>query len=89
MMKFKEYEFRPCIGAKGEIQKNRYELVKWENGFSYCYTIAFLTYNPEEGEWESDGVGLRIFRDFTPGLGEYVFACCGLVEICTSEKEDF
>jgi hypothetical protein len=85
MMRFKQFEIRkPTFIGDGpgeEYFKYNFDLVKWADDNSYCWSIGHLEYNRKESCFEFRSVGSRYFECREPGLEEWVMKWCELKEI--------
>lgn len=83
-MKFKDFEIRmpTCLDVMPQdYYKYNFDLVKWDTdkeGKKYCYSIAFLRWNPEEFDFDFESVGTRYFRYREEGLEEWLLRWCEL-----------
>lgn len=84
-MKFKDFEIRNTKEYK------QYEIIKWQTSCSYgkpyCYTIAFLDYNPKECSWEFRSVGNQYLENREDGLEEYILKYIELLNISQKYME--
>lgn len=70
-LRFNDFEIR-------KLDDNRYELVKW-NGDSN-FTIAFITHNDKENDWEFESVGMRFIEYYEGGLCDYIKHYIALID---------
>ena len=86
-MKFKNFEIRRpiCLGEKSEdYYKYNFDLVKQDkdkDGKDYCYSIAFLRWNPKELDFKFESVGTRYLEYRENGLEEWLLKWCELKKI--------
>lgn len=90
-MRYKEFEIRPY---KGDAIENKWEVIKWntytssdESVKSYCFTIAFLTYDEGEDDFKFESVGTRYLEYADSKLNEIIFKWCEMQELILSEEE--
>lgn len=93
-MKFKDFEIRKptLLQEPGEdYYKYNFDLVKWDNdkdGTKYCYSIAFLQWNPKEGGFDFKSVGTRYLEYRENGLEEWLLKWCELKTIEFEHEND-
>lgn len=85
-MQLKGFEIRPCKDVNGVIDPKRFELVKWYNSDS-CYTVAWLEYDNKDGFWDLRSVGLRLMKDWTDGLDEFIIKWCEMAAVCIEDDD--
>ena len=83
-MRFKQFEIRKpnllCQPSTEDYYKYNFDLVKWADDNSYCWSIGFLTYNHIELCFEFASVGTRYLEDREDGLEEWLLKWCELKE---------
>ncbi len=79
-MKYKCYEIRkPTIIGKPPTEdyfKYNFDLVKWSEDNTHCWSIGFLHYRTNGDGFEFKSVGLRYFEDRVDGLEEFILRWC-------------
>ena len=80
-MRFKQFEIRNSTDIHNVLFKYRFELVKWANDNSYCWTIGYLEYTKKDNTFEFESCGLRYLTDRIDGLEEWLIKWCELKEI--------
>lgn len=84
-MRFKQFEIRkptPIYNLPYEdYYKYNFDVVKWENDNSYCWSIGHLTYNTKEPCFEFKSCGLRYLQHREDGLEEWIIKWCELKEV--------
>lgn len=69
-----------------KLNDNRYELVKW-NGNSN-FTIAFITYDDKENDWNFESVGMRFIEYYEGGLCDYIKHYMALIDVIKRYSTD-
>ena len=93
-MKFKDFEIRrpTRLGVVPEdYYKYNFDLVKWDKdkeGKEYCYSIAFLRWNPKELGFNFESVGTRYLEYREDGLEEWLLKWCELKAIEFEHEEE-
>ena len=86
-MKFKDFEIRKptLLQEPGEdYYKYNFDLVKWDDdkdGTKYCYSIAFLRWDPKEFAFKFESVGTRYLEYREDGLEQWLLQWCKLKEV--------
>lgn len=78
-MRFNDFEIK-------KINNNRYELVK-RNGDSN-FTIAFITYDDKENDWNFESVGMRFIEYYEGGLCDYIKHYMALIDVIKRYSTD-
>jgi hypothetical protein len=76
IMIFKYFEFRP-------LEKDKYELVKWQTGRNkerYCLVIGYVSAD-KDNCWKFEGVGMRYQQEYVEGLNEFVLKYVELLQL--------
>lgn len=73
-IRFKHFEIRrpTYLGAIPEGRENDWDIVKWNDNFEHCWSIAFLRWNPKESCYELESVGMRLLEEMEDGLPEFI-----------------
>lgn len=92
-MRFKSFEIRkPTILGKppeSDYFKYNFDLVKWTNDNSLCWSIGFLRYNKKECDFDFESCGLLYLEHREDGLEEWLVKWCELKKIeFLYEKEE-
>ena len=83
-MRFKQFEIRRptyLTPKSEEFYKYNFDIVKWANDNSHCWSIASLQYNKKEPCFEFKSCGLRYLEYREPGLEEWLIKWCELKEL--------
>lgn len=84
-MKYKHFEIRkPTILGKQPTEdyyKYNFDLVKWADDYSHCWSVGFLRYRTNGDGFEFESVGLRYLKYREEGLEEFILKWCELQEI--------
>lgn len=84
-MKFKQFEIRKptFIGnpPTEDYYKYHFDIVKWADDNSYCWSIGELEWNDKEPCFEFKSVGTRYLEYRENGLEEWLLKWCELKEI--------
>ena len=90
-MNLKSFEIRkPKILGKPPTEdyfKYNFDLVKWSDDYSHCWSIAFLRYRTNGDGFEIESVGLRYLKYREEGLEGFILKWCELQEMVI-ESED-
>ena len=92
-MRFKKFEVRKpdFLGnpPSEDYCKYNFDLVKWSDDNSSCFSIGSLIYNKKENEFEFKSCGLRYLKYREDGLEEWLMKWCELkkIEYLYEEKE--
>lgn len=92
-MRFKQFEIRKCtfLGdpPTPDYHKWTFDLVKWADDNSHCWSIGHLTLNRKEPCFEFRSIDTRYLEDREDGLEEWLLKWCELKEIeYRYEEED-
>lgn len=91
-MIFKNFEIRrpTCLSTTPEeYYKYNFDLVKWADDHSHCWSIGFFRYDKKNGAFDFESVGLRYLEDREPGLEEILLKWCAMqTEIIKREDEE-
>lgn len=91
-MRFKQFEIRkPTFFGdppKGDYFKYNFDLVKWADDNSNCWSIGHLEWNKKEPCFEFKSCGLRYLKHREDGLEEWLLKWCELKEIEYRYEED-
>ena len=91
-MRFKQFEIRrpTFIGAGPgeEYFKYNFDVVRWADDNSHCWSIGHLEYDKKEGGFEFSSIGLRYLQDREIGLEEWLLKWCELKEIEYEYEEE-
>lgn len=92
-MRFKQFEIRKptFLGnpPTEDYYKYNFNVVKWADNNSHCWTIGFLRWNKNESWFKFESVGTRYLEDRESGLEEWLLKWCELKQIeYISEEED-
>lgn len=79
-MLFKNFEIKQCMDGESSII-NKYEIVKWREGHSSCFTIGYITYDFKKNWWEFKGCGLRYQEYYEEGLNEFILKYIELLDL--------
>lgn len=71
-MRFKSFEIRKPTYIGRKPPDDEYDIVRWADDNSYCWSIARLKWNPKEPQWEFESVGTRYLEDRESGLEEFI-----------------
>jgi hypothetical protein len=81
-MKFKKFEIRkPTFLGEPPSEdyfKYNFDLVKWSDDNSYCWSIGHLEWDKKERDFEFRSCGLRYFEFRESGLEEWIKKWCEL-----------
>lgn len=84
-MRFKQFEIRkPALLGNpptDDYYKYNFDVVKWAEDNSYCWSIGFLKWNRKEPCFEFESVGLRYLEDRENGFEEWLLKWCELKEL--------
>lgn len=91
-MKFKNFEIRKptFLGnpPSEDYYKYNFDLVKWSDDNSSCYSIGGLQYNKKEENFEFKSCGLRYLEYREDGLEEWIMKWCELKKIEYAYEEE-
>lgn len=93
-MRFKQFEIRKPTFLGNPPTEDYYEynfdIVKWADDNSYCWSIGSLEWNKKEPCFEFKSVGTRYLEFREDGLEEWLLKWCELKEIEYGyEEEDY
>lgn len=54
----------------------------------YCYTVAWLNWNPKDEYFDFESCGTRYLRDRVDGLEEWILEFCDRMEKVLGEEDD-
>lgn len=52
----------------------------------YCFCIATLIYDPDEGNWCMESVGTRFMEYYEEGLNQYILSWIAMANICRNSN---
>ena len=55
---------------------------------TFCYVVAWITWNPKEPEWEFESVGMRFIDDYEDGLCEFIKQFVKLLDVIRGKEQD-
>lgn len=91
-MRFKQFEIRkPTFwrdSPEDDYFKYNFDLVKWADDNSHCWSIGHLEWNKKEPCFEFKSCGLRYLKHREDGLEEWLLKWCELKEIEYRYEED-
>lgn len=91
-MRFKQFEIRKptFLGnpPSEDYFKYNFDVVKWADDNSHCWSIGHLEYDRKEPGFEFRSVGLRYLRDREDGLEEWLSKWCELKELEYQYEEE-
>lgn len=53
---------------------------------TFCYVVAWITWNPKEPCWEFESVGMRFIDDYEEGLCEYIKKFVELLDVIRDKE---
>ena len=84
-MKFKKFEIKKPDFLGGppseDYYKYNFDLVKWADDNTHCWSIGSLRYNKKENWFEFESCGLRYLEYREDGLEEWLIKWCELKKI--------
>lgn len=84
-MRFKQFEIRKptLIGdpPTEDYYKYNFDLIKWADDNSYCWSIGHFEYNLNEHCFDFRSVGIRYFEYREDGLEKWLLKWCELKDI--------
>lgn len=84
-MRFKNFEIKkPTIIGNppdNDYYKYNFDIVKYNEDNSTCFSIGALRYNKREESFEFESCGLRYLEYREEGLEEFIIAWCKAMEI--------
>ena len=84
-MKFKQFEIRKVtfIGdpPSKDYHKYNFDVVKWADDNSHCFSIGHLEWNKKEPCFEFKSIGTRYLEYREDGLEEWLLKWCEFKEI--------
>lgn len=90
-MRYKNFEIRkPTLLGEPPTKdyfKYNFDVVKWADDNSHCWSIGFLRYNKKEESFDFESVGTRYLTDREDGLEEFILRWCKLKEILIEGDE--
>ena len=91
-MRFKQFEIRkPTLCGNpptNDYFKYHFDLVKWADDNSHCWSIAAIEWVKEDEYFAFDSCGLRYLKHREDGLEEWLLKWCELKEIEYRYMED-
>ena len=91
-MRFKQFEIRkPTLMGPpptDDYYEYNFDVVKWADDNSHCWSIAHLTWNKKEPCFEFKSYGTRYLQYREDGLEEWLLKWCELKEIEYEHKEN-
>ena len=91
-MRFKQFEIRKptFLGnpPTEDYYKYNFDIVRWADDNSHCWSIGFLRWNKKEPCFEFESVGTRYFKYREDGLEEWLLKWCELKELEYEYEED-
>lgn len=91
-MRFKQFEIRkPTLLGNPPTEdyyKYNFDIVKWHNSNSCCWSIGSLRWNKEDDYFEFESVGTRYLEDREDGLEEWLLKWCELKELEYKYEEE-
>lgn len=92
-MRFKQFEIRkPAFLGNPPTEdyyKYNFDIVKWADDNSYCWSIGFLRWNKKEPCFYFESVGTRYLEHREDGLEEWLLKWCELKEIEYKHEEEY
>ena len=84
-MRFKQFEIKKPLlignSTAKDCCKYKFDLVKWADDNSYCWSIGFLRWNKKEHGFDFESVGTRYLEYRQDGLEEWLLKWCEMKEI--------
>lgn len=90
------FQFRAPTYLDGHFEPFKFDLIKWENqephevidwysgkkriSDRYCYTVATLTWDSKECDFEFESCGLRYLEHRVDGLEEFILDFCKMMK---------
>lgn len=91
-MRFKQFEIRKITFLGNppteDYHKYNFDLVKWAEDNSYCWSIGKLRWNKKEPCFVFESVGTRYLEYREDGLEEWLLKWCELKEIEYEHEEN-
>jgi hypothetical protein len=85
VMRFKNFEIRKCsfIGEPptSDYHKWNFDVVKWADDNSHCWSIGRLEWNRKEPCFEFRSIGTRYLQYREDGLEEWLLKWCEMQEV--------
>lgn len=92
-MRFKQFEIRkPTMIGKPPTEdyyKYNFDVVKWANDNSHCWSIGFLRWDKKESCFDFESVGIRYLEDREDGLEEWILKWCELKEVEYRHEDEY
>lgn len=91
-MRFGKFEIRTPITLRppsDDYYKYNFDVVKWADDDSHCWSIGFLRYDKKEPCFEFKSCGLRYLMHREDGLEEWLLKWCELKEVEYRYKEEY
>lgn len=84
-MRFKQFEIRkPTFFGNPPTEdyyKYNFDIVKWADDNSYCWSIGFLRWDKEDSGFKFESVSTRYLKDREDGLEKWLLKWCELKEL--------
>lgn len=81
-MRFKQFEIRqPNFldpPSSEDYFKYNFDLIRWADDNSHCWSIGSLTYDTYEGDFDFKSCGTRYLKCREDGLEEWILKWCEL-----------
>ncbi len=73
-IRYKHFEIRrpTYIDIIPKERENDWDIIKWNNNFESCWSIAVLRWNPKESCYKLESVGMRLLEYMEDGLSEFI-----------------
>lgn len=76
-IRWKHFEIRPRVWYKDGKKFGEdfnFDLVKWSEDFSHCWSIAHINWDSHEPCYEIHSIGMRLMDDWEEGLQTFISA---------------
>ena len=84
-MRFKQFEIRKPARFVNppapDYYKYNFDVVRWADDNSYCWSIGSLHWDKKEHDFEFESCGLRYFEYREDGLEEWLLKWCECKEV--------
>ena len=91
-MRFKQFEIRKPTLLREPLTEDYYkynfDIVKWAEDNTHCWSIGFLRWNAREPCFEFESVGLRYFKHREDGLEDFILRWCELQSFIIRSSEE-
>lgn len=90
-LRFKKFEIRKSTYLGGTIPENRqkdWDIVKWADDESHCWTIASLRWDSKDSMYEFESCGLRYLEYAESGLNEWIMAFAKFAQLTNGLEEE-